>query len=82
VEEVGRAGERALEFLPQGVGVLSDLSAYLFAQGVELLRQTLFPSVQLRLQIAPRGLLGPEGKDAQECGGEGSLLVRRKPGIA
>ncbi len=82
VEEVGMAGELALEFLPQGVGVLRDLAAYLLAQGVELLPQTLFPGVQLRLQIPPRCLLGPEGEDAQERGSEGSLLVRRKPGIA
>jgi hypothetical protein len=64
VEEVGMAGEFALEFLTQGVGVLGDLAAYLCAQGVELLRQTLLPGVQLRLQITPRCLLGPEGEDA------------------
>ena len=76
------AGKLALEFLPQRVGVLDDLTAYLFAQGVELLRQTLFPGVQLRLEIPPRGLLGPEGEDAQQRRGQRGLLVRRKPGIA
>jgi len=64
VEEVGMAGELALEFLTQGVGMLGDLAAYLRAQGVELLRQTLLAGVQLRLQITPRCLLGPKGEDA------------------
>jgi hypothetical protein len=73
------AGELAPEFLPQRIGVLGDLTAYLLAHGVELLRQTLFPSVQSRLQIAPRCLLGPEGEDAQQRSGQGGLLVFRKP---
>jgi hypothetical protein len=64
------------------VHVLGDLAAYLLTQGVELLRQTLFPSMQRRLHIAPRGLLGPEGENAQERGAQDGLLVLRKPGIA
>jgi len=63
VEKVGMSGELALELLTQRLGVLRYLAPYLFPQGVELLRQPLFPSVQLCLQIAPRGLLGPESED-------------------
>ncbi len=73
------AGECVLEFLPQGVRLLGNLAAYLLAQGVELLRQTLFPGVQLCLQIAPCGMLGPEGEDAEQRRGQGDLLVFRKP---
>jgi len=62
--------------------VLGDLAAYLLTPGVELLPQTLFPSVQRRLQITPRGLLGPEGENAQERAGQDGLLILRKPGIA
>jgi len=33
----------------------------------------------LGVQIPPGGLLGPEGQDAQERRGQGSLLALRKP---
>jgi len=79
VEEVGMSGELALKLLTQRLGVLRHLAPYLLSQGVELLHQPLFPSVQLCLQIAPRGLLGPESEDAQQRRGQGGLLILRKP---
>jgi hypothetical protein len=79
VEKVSLSSELALELLTQRLGVLRHLALYLLSQGVELLRQPLFPSVQLCLQIAPRGLLGPESEDAQQRRGQGSLLILRKP---
>jgi predicted ATPase len=62
--------------------VLSERVAHLLAQRAKLLRQMLFARVRRGLEIIPRRLLGPEGEDAQQCSGQGSLLVRRKPGGA
>jgi hypothetical protein len=79
VEQVGMSVELALELLTQRLGVLRYLAPYLLSQGIELLRQPLFPSVQLCLEIAPRSLLGPESEDAQQRRGQGGLLLLRKP---
>jgi hypothetical protein len=62
--------------------VLDECAAHLLAQRVKLPRQMLFACVQRGLEIVPRRLLGPEGEDAQQCCGQGSLLVLRKPGGA
>src|SRR5215470_3674634 len=93
-EQVRLLRERAAQLLPQGVGVLPDLPAHVLAYGigmvpdlpayvfmprVELLRQALRQRLMLGVQIAPCGLLGPEGEHVQERAGQGPLLVRRKP---
>jgi len=80
VHEISLPGELAVYLLPQCVGVPGDLAPYLLVQGVKLLCQTLFPCLQLVLQITPCCLLGPQGQDPQQRSSQCSLLVRRKAG--
>jgi hypothetical protein len=82
VHKVALPCELTPDLLPQRVSVLGERVAHLLAQSVKLLRQMLFAGVERGLEIVPRRLLGPEGEDAQQCSGQGSLLVRRKPGGA
>jgi hypothetical protein len=78
-DKVGLLRHHTSQFLVDGVHMLGDLTTEFCLQSIEVLRQPLFSSVQSRLHIVPRGLLGPEGKDAQERGRQGCLLVVRKP---
>jgi hypothetical protein len=79
---VGVLPDLTAHVLTYGIGMVPDLTAHVFMPCVELLRQALRQGLMFGVQIPPRGLLGPEGEDAQERGGQRGLLVCRKPRLA